>query len=155
MRALVRNGREVALVAIERPCAGPREVVVRIAFAGVCRTDLWAADGRLPTAARVVLGHEASGVVETIGAEVTRVRVGDRVTLEPYVLEDGVRQMLGIDRDGVFADRVAVPETIVHRLPNSLSLKAGAYVEPIAAALAVARAPLPSPDRDPRGLVLG
>jgi L-iditol 2-dehydrogenase len=155
MRALVRDGRDVALVAMDAPVPGPDDVVVRIAFAGVCRTDIWAADGRIPTAKRVVLGHEASGTVLSKGDAVTRVSPGDRVTFEPFVHEDGMRKMLGIDRDGVFADCVRVPATIVHRLPSSLSLRAGAYVEPIAASLAVARAPLPPPTSDPRGLVVG
>src|SRR5690349_20784300 len=151
MRGIVRRGREVGLRTIARPDPGPNDVVMRVAFAGVCRTDLWAADGKIATADDVVLGHEASGTIEAIGSAVTRVRIGDRVTIEPYVEE---RKMLGIDRDGVFADRICVPEAIVHVLPDSVSLLLGAYIEPIAASLAVTRAPLPPPGSHPRGLVL-
>jgi aryl-alcohol dehydrogenase len=55
------------------------EVRVRIAASGICHTDLLIRDGSFPTPMPVVLGHEGAGVVEEVGAAVTRVAVGDRV----------------------------------------------------------------------------
>ena len=57
---------------------GPDDVIVRITASGVCHSDLSVINGTLP-AGRVVLGHEGTGVVEKVGADVSRLAVGDRV----------------------------------------------------------------------------
>jgi S-(hydroxymethyl)glutathione dehydrogenase/alcohol dehydrogenase len=58
---------------------GPRDVVVRIGASGVCHSDLSLVDGTLPFPPPAILGHEGAGVVESIGSDVTSVKVGDRV----------------------------------------------------------------------------
>ncbi len=57
------------------------EVLVEIAASGICHTDLGAQAGLFPTPLPVVLGHEGAGTVAAIGADVTRVKVGDRVAM--------------------------------------------------------------------------
>ena len=64
-------------VQIDRP--GPREVLIRTVAAGVCHSDLHFAEGAFPTPLPTVLGHEAAGVVEAVGAEVRTVKPGDHV----------------------------------------------------------------------------
>ena len=64
-------------VAIDKP--GPHEVLIRTVAAGVCHSDLHFVDGMLPHPAPVVLGHEAAGVVEQVGALVRTVKPGDHV----------------------------------------------------------------------------
>src|SRR6516162_2528059 len=64
-------------VAINRP--GPREVLLRTAFAGLCHSDLHFLEGLYPIPTPVVLGHESSAVVEAVGSEVKYVKPGDRV----------------------------------------------------------------------------
>jgi S-(hydroxymethyl)glutathione dehydrogenase/alcohol dehydrogenase len=64
-------------VRISKP--GPREVLVRTAAVGVCHTDLHFVDGAYPHPSPVVLGHEASGIVEAVGSEVRTVKPGDHV----------------------------------------------------------------------------
>ena len=59
------------------------EVAVRVAHCGVCHSDLSLVDGALPTVTPIVLGHEASGVVEAVGPGVTTLAVGDHVVLTP------------------------------------------------------------------------
>lgn len=59
----------------------PDEVLVRIAGVGICHTDLLAARGYFPLAMPAVLGHEGAGIVERVGADVTKFRPGDRVTM--------------------------------------------------------------------------
>ncbi|HEU0034686.1 MAG TPA: alcohol dehydrogenase catalytic domain-containing protein [Kofleriaceae bacterium] len=140
MRALVKRETGVALEdrALE-PGDGVicrQGVIVDIAYAGVCRTDLAVADGAIAVADGRVLGHELSGWVD-----------GVAVTVIPF---DG-RSWLGIDRDGAFADRVRVPASSVLALPDGMSLRLGAYVEPVAAALGVVR----WIERDARVLVDG
>lgn len=66
-------------VTLEEPRA--HEVLVRIAGVGMCHTDLVVRDQYFPTPLPAILGHEGSGVVERIGAAVTKVAVGDHVVL--------------------------------------------------------------------------
>ena len=64
-------------VTIAKPKA--REVLVRTAFAGICHSDLHFADGTYPYPMPMVPGHEAAGIVEAVGEDVTHVRPGDHV----------------------------------------------------------------------------
>ena len=68
-------------VQVHEPRAG--EVLVRVAHCGVCHSDLSVIDGSFPAPLPVVLGHEATGIVEEIGAGVTAVAPGDHVVLSP------------------------------------------------------------------------
>ena len=68
-------------VDIESPRAG--EVIVRVSHCGVCHSDLSNVDGTFPPPVPMVLGHEAAGVVETVGAGVESLAPGDRVVLTP------------------------------------------------------------------------
>src|SRR5215203_2858729 len=70
---------DVAEVELDEPRAG--EVLVRIAASGVCASDLHVVDGDLPEPMPLVLGHEASGVVVEVGAEVESLAPGDHVVL--------------------------------------------------------------------------
>lgn len=167
MVAVVRGPDGVALRQVAAPrIARPDDVVVAVRRAGICRTDLQVADGRLPCATPRVLGHELAGVVRACGAAVRRVAPGDRVTVIPFAPcgacgpcgagEPPHRclapAMLGLDRDGAFAQAVVVPERCVLPVPDGLDDVRAAFVEPVAAALAVTRAGL-RPGQ--RGVVLG
>ena len=77
--ALERNEIAVQDIAIDPPKAG--EVLVKIRAAGVCHTDLSVANGTMPMPLPMVLGHEGAGVVESVGAGVSNVAVGDHVVL--------------------------------------------------------------------------
>ena len=68
---------EIEEVQVDKP--GPREVLIRTAAAGVCRSDLHFLEGAFPTPLPTVLGHEAAGVVEAVGADVRTVQPGDHV----------------------------------------------------------------------------
>jgi len=119
MQALIRRGAAVELADVAPPRG---DCVVDVAFAGVCRTDLAVADGRIAVAEGRVLGHELSGYYE-----------GRPVSVIPFV----DRAWLGIDVDGAFASQVAVPRACLVALPDGMSMVHGAYVEPVAAALGV------------------
>lgn len=139
---------------------GDGEIVVEVKRAGICRTDSYVAEGSLAVDEPRVMGHEAAGVTLD----------GARVAIEPMLscamvgrakcvaCEAGrpcVRPaMLGVDRDGAFADRACVPARAVHRVPDSISWEAAAMAEPVAAALGVLRA-LSTRDRSARGAVIG
>lgn len=81
MRAAVLNaipGRlEIEEVAVDTP--GPREVLIRVAAAGLCHSDLHFIEGKYPYMTPTVLGHESAGIVEAVGEQVTYVKPGDHV----------------------------------------------------------------------------
>src|SRR4051794_13045275 len=86
MRALVKEGGSVRLARVPEPTlAADDDVIVRVAFAGICRTDLLVASGRLPSRDPIVLGHELSGVVVARGPAARHLREGDRVTVAPLL----------------------------------------------------------------------
>ena len=70
---------EIETLDIEAP--RPTEVLVRVVATGVCHTDMVVRDGHLPTPMPVVLGHEGAGIVEAIGSDVRKVKVGDHVVM--------------------------------------------------------------------------
>ena len=129
------------------------EVLIRVKACGICGSDVHGMDGstgrRKPP---IVMGHEASGEIVEIGANVTNWDVGDRVTFDStiyplndwytlkgqYNLSDN-RKVLGVSpgeyrRHGAFAEYVAVPEHILYRIPDQVSFEYAAMVEPVAVA---------------------
>ena len=66
---------------VEVRAPGPNEVLVRVAAAGVCHSDVSLLDGTIPWPSPSLMGHEGAGVVEAIGSEVTRVQPGDHVVI--------------------------------------------------------------------------
>ena len=117
--------------------AGPFDVVVRIAAAGVCRSDLHILMGELPVSVPHVLGHENSGWVHAVGPMVSTVEVGQAVLCYPFV-SDGLsaperrgmdsaapgRRTPGIDCDGGYAEYLLVTERSLIRLPADADLAA-------------------------------
>ncbi|MDQ3121985.1 MAG: Zn-dependent alcohol dehydrogenase [Actinomycetota bacterium] len=78
---LEATGGPLSVCDLELAAPGREEVLVRLGASGVCHSDWNAVDGTSETPCPAVLGHEGAGVVEAIGAGVTRVRVGDHVAL--------------------------------------------------------------------------
>ena len=130
------------------------ELLVRVAACGICGSDVHGYDGssgrRIPP---IVMGHEAAGVVETVGADVSNFLPGDRVTFDstvycgscPSCLRGEVnlcdrREVLGVScgdyrRPGAFAEFVAVPARIAYKLPDSLAFHEAAILEAVSVAL--------------------
>ncbi len=118
------------------------DVRVRVVIAGICRTDVALAEGRLQCIEPRVLGHEVAGIVDAVGPAVSQWQPGDCVAVRPIISEKGRTVRFGIDRDGGFADLFVVPQASLARVPAGLDWRRAAYVEPVAATLAVQRAPL-------------
>ena len=165
MRAIIKSSEGVAVKDVAPPRLAANEVLVRVKLAGLCRTDVFVAEGRIPSKSNVVLGHEFSGIVEDTGGTIANFRRGDRVTAMPVLpcgrcnlCEAGVQDkcqkttMLGIDHDGAFGELIAVPAAAVYKIPDTMSFRVAAYSEPVAAALSVMKAGL-SPDQ--RGVIYG
>jgi L-iditol 2-dehydrogenase len=167
MKALVlRESMKLVYEEVPRPQPAPDEVLVKVEACGICGSDVHGLDGstgrRRPP---LVMGHEAAGVVAEAGAEVEGWAAGDRVTFDStiYRLDDWYtsrglpnlsegRMVLGVSpgeyrRDGAFAEYVAVPQHVLHRLPAGVSFEQAAMVEPVAvAAHAVALTPVAAGD---------
>jgi alcohol dehydrogenase, propanol-preferring len=134
-------GRPVAVEEVEEPRIGPDDVLIDVAAAGVCGTELHFLDGLLsPARTPVTLGHEVAGVVAGVGADVAGVRTGDRVAVH-YLhachrcrscragndhLCDAPLGFLAFVTDGGFADRIAVPASAVVPVPEELDLSVAA-----------------------------
>ncbi len=147
---------------VDLPVPGPNEVRVKTAYCGICGTDeefyygtsaFWE-KGLIHTP--MTQGHEASGIVDAVGENVTDIRPGDRVVIDCIVTcgkceacRYGRRAECKDTRcvgtinsiDGAMAEYVVMPEKGIFKLPDNVSLKLGALVEPLSITLhAVERA---------------
>ncbi|MCB9765437.1 MAG: alcohol dehydrogenase catalytic domain-containing protein [Alphaproteobacteria bacterium] len=136
---LVKDGPTLGLQERPNPTPGPHEVRLAVQLAGVCRTDVYVARDQLPHADPVVLGHELCGVVDALGPGADRDWLGRRVSVNPWV----GRAQLGVDRDGGFARALCLPASCLVPVSASLAPSRAAFVEPMAAALAVLEGGLP------------
>ena len=132
------------------PTPGPDDVLIRVKAVGICGSDVHGATGetgrRLPP---LIMGHEAAGVVESVGANVTNVAVGARVCFDSTVYCNQCpackkrmfnrcdkRQVLGVStpdfkRHGALAELVVVPSWIVFGIPDDMSFTKAALLEPV------------------------
>ncbi|WP_419307303.1 Zn-dependent oxidoreductase [Chromohalobacter israelensis] len=140
----VRAPHDFGIVDIDAPQAATGEVLVGVAFAGICGSDMHIIHGenafvRFPR----ITGHEFAGIVEDIGDGVEGLAVGDRVCIDPviscgecYPCRIGRPNVctrlavIGVHRNGGFEQRVSVPADNVHRLPANVGLDQAALVEP-------------------------
>lgn len=147
MKALVYT-RPLGVEIQERPYPqlpeGGNQVVIRIAAAGICGSDMHAFHGHDPRRQPgLVLGHELSG--EIVESQSPRFKPGQRVTANPLITcgqcdycregRDNLcsdRHMIGMDWPGAFAEYLAIPASSVVALPDGLSLADAAITEPAA-----------------------
>lgn len=155
MRALAKLAKaeaSVGMIDAPKPSAGPGEVLIRVAAAGICGTDMaiynWTPRMRPRVAPPRILGHEATGRIEALGAGVSGLAVGDRVSLESHIFCGQCRYCRrgdahlcaslaypGISIDGGFADWVTVPAQIARPVPDRLDDRTAAMIEPFGIAV--------------------
>jgi propanol-preferring alcohol dehydrogenase len=127
-----KNPLEYADVPTPQPAKG--EVLVRVRYCGVCRTDLHVIEGELPQRkSPVIPGHQVVGVVEGLGEHAERFRIGARVGIAWLNHTDGVCEycragaenlcdnpaFTGYTVDGGYAEHIVAPENFVYSLPNT------------------------------------
>ncbi|WP_244817596.1 NAD(P)-dependent alcohol dehydrogenase [Caballeronia sp. Lep1P3] len=159
MEALVlEEARRISLRPFSLPqVVGPRDVRIRIHTVGICGSDVhYYQHGRIgPFVVNepMVLGHEASGTVVEVGEEVTHLKAGDRVCMEPgvpdmesrasregmYNLDPKVRFWATPPVHGCLAPFVVHPAAFTYRLPDNVSFAEGAIVEPLSIGLQAAK----------------
>jgi L-iditol 2-dehydrogenase len=134
------------MVEVPRPEANPGEVVLRVEAAGICGSELEAVRKRSPRRQPpLILGHEFTGVIDSVGSGVQGWKEGDAVVANA-VIADGTcspclrgqthlclhRQLFGMHRPGAFAEFVAVPEGVLVVRPKGLTAVEAALAEPLA-----------------------
>ncbi len=141
---------QMVLREADRPVLQPEEVLIQVAFAGICGSELSGYMGqnalRTPP---LVMGHEFSGEIVALGERALernpRLALGQPVTVNPMVYcgtceycQQGLnqlcsrRRLIGAHRPGAFAGFTAAPAWMVIPLPTALGLRAGAMTEPVA-----------------------
>ena len=150
------GAKDVRVEEVEVPNILDKQVKVQVAYTGICGSDLHEyiegpvfipADEPNPFSGKqapLTMGHEFSGVVTEVGNDVTTISVGDRVSIYPTLanekkaeeidIYDGYN-FIGLAQDGGMAEFCVLPETAVYKLPESMTLKEGALVEPTAVAV--------------------
>ena len=150
MKALVKTsaGPGMELKDVPVPTIRDDEVLIRVRRAGVCGTDVhiyswddWA-KGRVKPP--IVVGHEFAGDVAQVGKLVVDVKEGDRVTAEGHIVDGRCllcrtgnahvcpyTRIIGVDRDGCFAEYIAMPATNVWHLDDNVSFDVGGIHDPM------------------------
>ena len=150
MRALVKEtaGPGFSLRDVPRPVIRDDEVLIEVRRAGVCGTDVhiydWDAWARGRCRPPFTVGHEFSGDVVQVGSLVADVRDGDRVTAEGHIVCGRCHlcrtgnahvcpntRIIGVDRDGCFADYIAMPASNVWHLDDAVSYEIGGIHDPM------------------------
>lgn len=157
--------KDIRVEDIPEPKPGKGEVKVKVAWTGICGSDLHEylagpifvpVDENHPLShdkAPITMGHEYCGTVAELGDGVTDLAVGDRVAIEPifacgvcaaclegkYNLCDSLGFVGLSGGHGGFATYSVVPAQMVHKMPQALSMEQGALVEPAAVALHAVR----------------
>jgi len=146
---------------VPTPKVESNEVLINVKACGICGSDIHGMDGssgrRKPP---IIMGHEASGIIEKVGSSVKSYKDGDKVTFDSTIycgtcfycnlglhnLCDN-RKIMGVScddyhRDGAMAEYISLPEHILYRIPDGLSYEKAAMVEPVSVAFhAVDRSP--------------
>ena len=154
MKALVLvDYKKMVYTDTDRPVPEPNEVLIRIKACGICGSDIHGYDGstgrRRPP---VIMGHEASGIIEEIGRDVRGWEPGDRVTFDSTIYCNECescrsgkinlcsnRKVIGVScedyrRDGAFAEYIAVPQHILYKLPENVTFDQASMIEPLSVA---------------------
>jgi L-iditol 2-dehydrogenase len=147
--SVLRGPKDLTIEDRPQPRPAANEVLVRVSSVGVCGSDTHYYEhgriGRFLVEEPLVLGHEASGVVDAVGSDVDERRVGERVSIEPGVPDLSCPQCLAgrynlcpqmrffatPPIDGAFAEYVVVHEAFAHPVPDTISDNAAALLEPL------------------------
>ena len=172
MKAAVYYGpRDIRVEQVSDPQVEPNGVVIKVRACGICGSDMhiYKLGGREQIQPGLIMGHEFSGDVVAVGANVTDIKKGDRVIAtgwkpcgECYFCQKGETQLctqikiIGIGFPGAFAEYVSVPTAVLNMnvFPlNNMSYEVGATAEPVCVAVYAATTAEPAPEHN--AVVLG
>jgi len=149
MKALVKTQKGVGYIELRdmpQPAPAAGEVLIRVAACGICGTDIHVKHDTFPYWPPVILGHEFTGEVVELGAEIKKLRVGDRIVAEPHTRACGMcplcrtgniqicpdKRSPGWGIDGGMAEYIAYPEKLLHTIPATMSYDQAVMTEPMA-----------------------
>ena len=155
--AIIDAPGNIRVGSIADPMPHPDELLIRVEACGICGTDLHLLDGDSPLARYpLVPGHEFAGEVVALGSNIARqaesgetnIRVGSRVAVEPNLYcghcescRTGHENLclnysaLGVTTNGAIAEYVVAPASKAYIIPDTLSLREAALVEPVSCAV--------------------
>ncbi|MCC8459277.1 NAD(P)-dependent alcohol dehydrogenase [Photorhabdus aegyptia] len=151
MKALVlEKAGQISIQDWEAPeIVGENDVEIKIHSVGICGSDVhyyqYGRIGPFIVEKPMILGHEASGVITAVGKNVTHLKIGDRVCMEPgipnlqspqsragiYNLDPEIRFWATPPIDGCLRERIIHPAAFTFKLPDNVSFAEGAMVEPL------------------------
>ncbi|MCA2979800.1 MAG: L-threonine 3-dehydrogenase [Myxococcaceae bacterium] len=150
MKALVKSKKEPGLWLEELPMprCGPNDVLIKVRQTGICGTDIhiynWDEWSQRTIPVPMGIGHEFMGEIAEVGSEVTGFSVGERVSAEGHITCGGCRNCragrrhlcrntigLGVNRQGSFAEYVAIPAFNVFKLPKDVPDHIAAFFDPL------------------------
>ena len=146
MKALVYTGtRQIEIQDIPKPESGDDGVIVKVAAAGICGSEVEAYLGRSrKRVPPLVMGHEFTGTVDSVGEAVDGVSVGDRVVVQPLFAcgecpecltgRSNIcrnRKLMSIEIPGGYAEYAAVPASALFDLPEAVPFEVGILAEPL------------------------
>jgi 2-desacetyl-2-hydroxyethyl bacteriochlorophyllide A dehydrogenase len=142
--AVIHEPGKVSVETVPDPTPGPRDVVVGVAACGICGTDLHIAEGEFAPLLPIIPGHEFAGEVVEVGKDVTEVRVGDKVAVDPslfcgecHFCKLGRGNLcerwaaIGVSVSGGAAQFAKAPVKNVSVLPDGVRLENAALIEPL------------------------
>jgi 2-desacetyl-2-hydroxyethyl bacteriochlorophyllide A dehydrogenase len=146
---MIESPGDISIGEVADPIPGPTEIVVQVRACGICGTDLHLADGDITTARYPLIpGHEFAGEVVAVGSQVTGVRGGALVAVDPSLYCGHCRpcqsghgnlcanwNAIGVSVPGAAAEYVAVPEWNARVLPPDFDMSLGALIEPLSCAV--------------------
>jgi 2-desacetyl-2-hydroxyethyl bacteriochlorophyllide A dehydrogenase len=140
---VIQRPNEISLADMDFPEPGPGQLMIQVMASGICGTDLHIYRGEYMGKYPVIPGHEFSGVVTSVGSQVTRFQAGDRVAIEPNIACDNCVhclnnrqnfcvnwQAIGVTLPGGMEEYVLVPEKAAFSI-GDLPFEHGAFMEPL------------------------
>jgi len=159
MKALVKAKAEEGLwlQEVDKPVVGPDDVLIRVHNTAICGTDVhiynWDSWAQKNVPVPMVVGHEFGGVIEDVGADVTRVTPGMRVSGEGHVVGEKSRAVragrfhldpdtkgVGVNMPGAFAEYLVIPAFNAVPLPEEVAMEQAAFLDPLGNAVHTATA---------------
>lgn len=148
LAALFKGNRDITLCDYSLRALEKKELLIQVAYCGVCGTDHHIFEGKAPSKIPVILGHEYSGVVVDMGSPVSGFSIGDKVSINPniycgycdYCKKGKINfcenhQALGVTLNGGFAEYSIIPVTQAYLLPSDFDLNLAAFAEPLSCCL--------------------
>ena len=140
---VIQRPNEISLADMDFPEPEPGQLMIQVMASGICGTDLHIYRGEYMGKYPVIPGHEFSGVVTSVGSQVTRFQAGDRVAIEPNIACDNCVhclnnrqnfcvnwQAIGVTLPGGMEEYVLVPEKAAFSI-GDLPFEHGAFMEPL------------------------